>query len=427
MPMLRDLIIPAFQFLALWPSLVWATTAQSVTVDEVIAKAFVQNSEVAYAKLQNEVAQARLESADSKFKPKVSLSVSEFNQDGPSTSSGLSGQMPQRSSTGTTAKASQQMNLFNGFRDLKRSEQRQAELHKSSYDLNATELAQRDRIIVSIFKILALQSDIENLNQKIRIEEERLQDIQRRVNSQSSRRSDLISVQSSLLTSQNDLQVAQSDLAIEWNALSQIAGKEMDQTFIALPSTPLNPFLAKIDLERLPDVKSAQFDQRAADLNLQLAQGAYWPSVEVVGNNYFKRPSAQEDVRWDWQLNVNLNIPIDGERSAQVKEARTAKLQKEIQAQNKIQQKRREIERMILQYNSDLERVKILQLSVKSQESLVVALRKDYQAGLSGMSEYLTALTSLLQKSQQSDRLKILQHQRFMQIKNILQVSGVSK
>lgn len=388
-----------------------------IEYQELINNILGSNLSVEVSKKQDLQAEQRLKSSRSKFFPKLSLVASQYNQDLSYSSFGALGSSI--SQEGLTSKAMLQWNLFNGFQDYYRNSQRAFELQKYDQDIKATTNTQRDLILSSIFKIMSLQSDIENYEQKIKVDEERERDIQKRFASQSAKKSDLLSVQASILSSKTDMQSAKTDVHVEWRTLSQLANQDLPYNYIQTKNiqfTLISDRSEKMNIEKLPEFKSAQLDYEASLASYHNLQGLYWPSVDLTYNRYFTRPDGQKDNHWDLQLVATWALPLDGEKMANAQEAKILADQKALTIKDKLATKKSDFDKLVIAFNSDLERLDILNKSIRVQDDLSQALKKDYQAGLTTISDYLNSVTTLLQKKQTRDKLQIQQLQRKYQI-----------
>ncbi len=392
-----------------------------VEFEDLVVEVLTKNSEIKVAHFQIEQAEARVGSAKSKFMPKLSLSASQMEQDQQSVVGGPGGGVSQN---GLTTKATAQVNLFNGFQDINRYEQKTKELEKSNLDMTLVSLAQKDRVISSIFKILIHQSDIQNIEEKLKIEGDREKDLKKRVLSQAAKRSDLLAVQSSILTSISDLQTAQSDLAKEWKNLNDLGGRQIPVRFILVSNQLMSKVNQEIPADKFPETRAALLDFQAAENSHQSARGQYLPSLEVSSNYYFSRPDSQKDNKWDYQVTASISIPIDGEKTNSVSEARAAANIKEAQYFAKRNSKELEFKKLVSEFNADTDRLATLSQSVEVQERLVEAFKKDYTSGLITISEYLSSVSQLLQKKQNKDRLFYQQLQRIIQIRNNITAAG---
>lgn len=400
-----------------------------VSVNELLARVLSDNAEIQTANAQRDQASARVGISRAKLLPKLSATASHQTQDNASGGQFVAGGGPGISfpnQNGLTTKFTAQLNLFNGGQDLQRLKQRNLELQKAETDRQATQYSQRERATSVICQILSIQSDIANVERKIEIEKEREADLNKRVQAQGARRSDLLSVQASIANSASDLVSSQSELFDEWTNLSAIAGKPIRIARINPPKINLEEARATIDPDRVPAVRATKFDLEASERAYRSTKGGFLPTVDLTYNRYLQRPDFQAGNDWDFLVTASIAIPIDGEKIANLRESRSAREQRDIAYRSKLNQERTDFEKLVSEYNLDLERYRILNRAVEIQSNLVGALKRDHQAGLVNISEYLNAVTGLVQKRQERDRLHYRQVKRHFQIRYRAESAGVS-
>lgn len=392
-----------------------------VSIDELLKEVFKENIDIKSSQSSIHQSETRLDGSRGKFLPSMSLSATEFKQDQDNVFGNVGGGAGQN---GLTLKNSAKMTIFNGFQDWHKNKQRFHELEKSKIDYQSTFYKQKEIALQSIFKILALQKDIKNINDKINVEKNREIDIKKRLNSQSSRRSDLLSIQSSILSSVNDLQTAKKDLNKEWLSLNEVAGRNISVSQIKFPEILLQKISIKINVDSIPEVSSASKDLSAAVYAKKSQLGQYYPSIDVSYNQYFQRPGFQSNNQWDMQITATINNPFDKERKSAIAEAAILENMKELALREKRLKKKIEFEKILEDFNNDIDRLKTLDSSVEIQSKLADSLKRDYNAGIVGVSDYLNAVTVLLQKKQQRDRLHLDQIQKLLNIKYTVESTG---
>jgi outer membrane protein TolC len=397
-----------------WSSSAFSQDQKSVSVDTLIEIILSNNPDLEISESQIGQAEARVDSARAKYFPKPSSSVSYFHQNTEQNAAGAGALFAGQN--GFTAKSTVQLNIFNGFQDRHRHLQRKKELEKSKQDLGATRLSQFEKAIGYAFEVLRLQSDIKNISDKLSLEREREKDLESKVSSQSAKMSDLLSVRASLLSSEEELETTRSELQSNWRNLRSLTNSEIPYTAIETPNTTLNKIVASPHAAALPDIRSARADLDASVLAEKGALGALAPSIDVSFNKYLVRPSFQQGNNWDLQFTASIPIPFDSEKRAALHEAELLRIQKEAALSKNEKNKQTEVDNLVQNYNADLRRQTILNEAVENQRKLVEAMKKDYKYGLVSISDYLSSISTLLQKRQQRDHLLFLQLKRSMQI-----------
>ncbi len=379
------------------------------TVERLTSEVLSKNPEVQIAQERFDVASKRVEGAKGRYYPKLSAASTYSKQDnsGSQIDSNMNSSIEMPSSDGVTTRATLQQNLYNGFQDHDRVRQREIELKKTQLDVRTSTLSQKESAIAAIYKILIVQTDIDNLQAKLQVEKDREQEVERKVRSRLSKSTDLLSLQATRASTESDLASSQLDLETRWQELSMIAGHELRQSRVIQPNGVLTSWPQQLEASDFPEVRAAELDYESAQKSLSATKGQLQPTVDLSYNYYLSRPESNRANKWDLQLTLSIPFPWDKEKAAQVGEQESLVAEKQIVKSKNALSRQLNLKTLVQSYETDLKRLGTLDDNVKKYERLSFAMKKENLNGLVSIGEYLQSLTNLLQARQSRDHLRL--------------------
>lgn len=187
-----------------------------------------------------------------------------------------------------------------------------------------------------------------------------------------------------------------------------IAAEEMDD------SRALDPVPAKEDvyaaaLNLRPEIRAAQLQSQAADVQLDIAKRGYLPSIGLnagIGASHYSADDRGLGEQMKRNLNgsvgLSLSVPIfDNRRNkTAVSRARLSKTSAELDLLDKQTTLGSTIENLWLQATSSQQRFRSAQAAVQSQETTYELTNEQFKAGLKNIVDLLQARDNLLQAQQ---------------------------
>ena len=187
-----------------------------------------------------------------------------------------------------------------------------------------------------------------------------------------------------------------------------VAADEMDDS-MALSPVPDKQTVYNQALTTRPEIRAAELQMNAADVQLDIAKRGYLPTISVnagIGDSHY---SASTD-SYGTQLKRNLNgsiglgvsIPIlDNRRNkTAVNRAKISKTSAALDVQDKRTALGSTIENLWLNATSAQQRFISAQAAVKSQETTYELTNEQFKAGLKNIVDLLQARDNLLQAQQ---------------------------
>jgi outer membrane protein len=200
--------------------------------------------------------------------------------------------------------------LFHGFRELNAGRGLGKEREAARFNRDQAMLDVLSSVAEVFYVALDLQQELDVLAGQHQLNEDRLNELQRRVKLGKSRESEVLS---------SEVELASLDALIEDTRQRWATARDVLFFLTQVPSTvPLAdvkpvPSLMSLDSALMkstarPDLLSLEKHREAQRYNLKYARGDYAPSLDILGNYYTERVGFNEDVKWDALL--SLNVPI---------------------------------------------------------------------------------------------------------------------
>jgi outer membrane protein len=297
----------------------------------------------------------------------------------------------------TTYKVSATQPLFRGFRDFAALHQNQSLItaQKQAYRWAALQLY--SDTAQAFYLVLLLEKDLEHLNKETKLYAQRIEELQDRVNLGRSRQTEVLTVQVAKATLQVQIEQTQSQLATARELLAFLTGLPVE---ITLDDQALTKNIQTLEqyafcLKARPDLLAAQEQVAAASQNVAIADGAYWPNVDLGGNVYLQRPQgALQDSHWDTQLTITLPVFSSNFNPSKQTESRSQLRQSQLTLTKLNRQAEQNLQTTYHQLQYDLRQTKTLQEAMELAEKNYHAVLQDYGLGLVTNLDVLQALVT---------------------------------
>ncbi|TVZ56611.1 outer membrane protein [Lutibacter sp. Hel_I_33_5] len=302
------------------------------TLKECVDTALKNNLTIKQNKLNLDIAEQDVKSADGNFLPTVSASTS-GNLGFGSTFDPVSNNRISTTNYGGSVGVRAGYTVFSGFRNL--NLQKQAELGVESSKLNL-ETIQNDislRVVNSYLNVLFAKENLNVANVQYEISQKQIEAAQKRFDAGAIPKGDLLNVQSTaasdaqnVVTFENTLNIALLNLAQSLQV--PFEGFDVASLNVGTPSANLlynnSNIVYQKALDTRPEIKKAEIDIESAGLGVEIAKSAYMPTVTAsgsIGSNYgysFDLPAGvsntalftQLDNNLGYGLGFNVSIPI---------------------------------------------------------------------------------------------------------------------
>lgn len=395
-------VLPLISFISL-ATAVLAQAPEQLTLDGYFSAALQRSETTAIQLQQIQQAEEVYRQANAALLPTISGAVTYTWQDplpagSPSNPSNLTQQHVSRI-TATQP-------LFRGMREYAALRQTRDLLSAQRQDYHQAKVSLYKDVIQNFYTVLALESDLRNYQEEIRLNREREKDIRARVRIGRSRDSELLNEQSIISSLRATVEQLRGQLRVARQAFAFLSGLDARTALYdtnRLPSTlePLPAYLAGI-LQR-PDVHAAQQRLVAASEGIAIARGEHYPSLDLNANYYLERPGYLDNSKWDVQLALTIPLYAGGSVQSKVREAGTVRNQAELTQSQVLRLADQEIRSFYQSVEANLSQLQALTRATAAAKKSYQAQVRDYQLGLVTNLDVLTALTEYQQNQRSLD------------------------
>lgn len=382
-------------------------SGRPLSLDDVFAAALRRSEVIATQTELIRQAEERYRQASGALLPTVSGVMTHTWQEGLPT--GVTSTTPTNLSYQPVSKVNATQPLFRGFREFAGLRQTKDLVNAQNEDYqNARVLLFKD-VVQNYYNVLSIEQDLRNLDEEIRQNVDREQDIDKRVRIGRSRPAELLNVQATISTLRAQVEQLNAQLQVARETFAFLTGLDAatplgDTEAVAESIDPLPDYLAAVD--QRPDVLASQKRLVAAQENVKVAQGAHLPSVDLSGNYYLDRPGYLSDVNWDVTLALTLPIYSGGTMQSKVREAVSQRTQAELSVSQIHRQAEQEVRSLYQSVRLDRAQVEALDKATGAARKSFEAQSKEYRLGLVTNLDVLQALTAFQENQRALDRVR---------------------
>jgi outer membrane protein len=377
--------------------------AEPLTLDAYFATALQRSETTAIQLQQIQQAEEIYRQANAALLPTISGVASYTWMDplppgSPSTPSNLSQQH--------TSRITATQPLFRGMREYAALRQTQDLLSAQRQDYRQAKVALYKDVLQNFYSILALESDLANYQEEIRLSREQEKDIRARVRIGRSRDSELLNQQSSISTLAATVEQLRGQLQVAREAFAFLSGLDAVTPLhdvMRMPGKlePLANYLAGI--QQRPDVHAAQQRLVAASEGIAIARGEHYPSLDLNANYYLERPGYLDNSKWDVQLSLTIPLYAGGSIQSKVREAGAQRNQAELTQSQVLRLADQEIRSFYQSVDSNLSQLQALATATATSKKSYAAQVRDYRLGLVTNLDVLQALAEYQQNQRTLD------------------------
>jgi len=258
--------------------------------------------------------EAKISALTANLLPGIDLTASRLWQD-------KGGQSSVQSPTSQAAISASQ-SLFSGMKDILSVKAARSQKESAELDLaRARQLLYRD-VTRAYLDLLSVDHEVDIRRAQIDLTRERLKELEAREKIGRSRMSELLAARSQLAQDEAQLQNAYGLRKLYLRTLGFLTGAEetAPSCEISIPAdTGLAPYLEFAATR--PDVQARRRALASYEFSLDAEKGQRWPSLDLGGDYYLKRPKAQEKIHWGVGLSASLPLYSGGAITAGIKSA----------------------------------------------------------------------------------------------------------
>lgn len=324
------------------------------------------------------------------------------------------------------APVSGQMNLFNGFRDTANVERAKAVIRQRRdllLDLQSSVLL---NVAQTYYQILRSEQSVVVLRSALATQEEGVRQVQDRRQAGMARPLDVATSQAQAAATRVALTQALGDVRNGRSLLSFLidlpVGEKVLDDDLLLPVNlqPADDLQTQAQANRT-DLAAAVGASEAARQNVQIALGAYYPSVSVNVNYFLHRDSAPSDALWTGLLQTNLPIFSAGLIEANVRTA-WSQLRQAMNSESLLRRQITEQVQVALEnLNTSRQQLQDLQVQLTAADEGFRQTEQSYQVGLATNLERLASQDQMLNAQLQFSSQQFIQKVLYL---NLLRTMG---
>jgi len=388
------------------------------SLEECVEYALDNNISIKQQELNRELVEEDIVTAKGNFYPNLNGSASQDWNFG--SYIGQTGLRISRDSRSNSFGLSSGVNLYNGNRNRNNLFQAKKDLEAAGYDLEANKNIIMLYIVNSYLDILLNKESLKISQDQIVISESQVEKSKGLVESGSKAKAILLEAQATLATNKQQLTAAQNAVNISLLNLAQllqlshkgfdVADVKLDVTSASLIYNDTDAIYEKA-VSTLPEIKSAEIAVESSELSVDIAKGAYYPSLSFragLGTSYQhnkgiadERPIVDPDdpnnITWipngfgqqlqdnmGYYLGFALNVPIFNRFQTKSGVSRAAINQQKVELQLLDEQVklRESIEKAYADAKAALDQFVSSETSLVAQEELFRNAQESYNSGV---------------------------------------------
>lgn len=300
--------------------------------------------------------------------------------------------------------------IFNGTREYYGIKEYSFKADAAEYLITNAELIFYEKILNGVYQLLTIRSDLKNTDKQLKLLNQRVAELERRLKIGRSRRSEVLQASSqaaSLNATLLDLQVQEKSEEHELKQLLQITQLPQDLTLNKFEEKipALEYFLSKINAH--PKAMSLQKTMEASDYAIGSNRGLHFPVITFDSNYYLSKDGTSKESDWDFSVNLTLPIFSGGETSSKVNESVQKK--EAITREQKIDERDRNIyiTNLHQQIVNNPSREKSLERALKLADENYQENLKESQLGVISNLDLMGSLQSFIEAQKAWDKFLI--------------------
>ena len=319
----------------------------------------------------------------------------------------------------TTLRIAGRQPIFQGLAEYAGLSQAKSLTKASEADLINARRLLFNELADAYYLVLSNEKELANLTELEKPAERRREDLEARRRIGRSRPAEVLQLTTQLQQLTAQKAAAEGQLAAARHTLAFYTGVEASEPTDKAAAmggavAPLSSYVKESGLR--PDVRAAAFRAEAAGSAIGVARAGHFPTLDVMGNYYIKRPGVLENTKWD--LTVSFTMPlfqggvVSAQTAAAAAVARQADLS-ESRAQRLAELEARRSHELLTAFDRQLE---ALSASVESAERNYEIQSKEYRMGLVSNLEVIQALNSLTEARRAYDRTRYQRKSEFVKL-----------
>jgi outer membrane protein len=339
--------------------------------------------------------------------PQVTGSASDFWQQNPAAQGATASSFYPPSQP--LVKVSGDQPLFRGFREYAGLRQTKDLVRSQEETWKNTAIALFRDTSLQFYTVASLEQDMRNLGTEIDLNLQWIDELEKRIRIGRSQLTEKLveevnvySLRAQMESLDEQLKVARENLALDTGLSTDIPINDT----IQLPDTIASEgdYIALI--QKRPDVASSVEAQASAQEGTSIAWGAHLPSIDLLGDYYFDRTGALQNVDWDIQIALTVPIFAGGTIQSKVRQAASQERQADLTRARTERAAAQDVRTWYKSFLSDLQQMRAYEKAAVTGKKNYLAQMQQYRMGLVTNIDVLTALTAYQENVRALDRAK---------------------
>ena len=378
-----------------------------ISLPEAYRLTLARSEELAQRQYSVRELEARISELWSNVKPRLGLAGTQFWQDTPGEAAGGASNLTQTSRPQAAVTLHQP--LFSGLREFLALKATRAQGESAQLQLQRVRQLIYQDVAGAYVNLLSVHLEMKSRQALIDLTEERIKELRSRERIGRSRESEVLAAQSQQAQAVSDLAAARGQERRAQAVLRFVTGLEEDLSpaGLAMPSAQAaEPFLERA--RRRPDVMARLRDIEAARTAVDIQRRQRWPSINLDGNYYLKRPvGVTEHIRWDATLSASVPLYDGGAVSGQTAQAQARFGSAEQGLSLTLRTAERDVRQSHAALDSALSVVSALERALTLADANAKAQTADYRMSLVTNLDVISALNTALETRLRLDRARL--------------------
>ncbi len=297
------------------------------------------------------------------------------------------------------------VNLFNGGKDVLTYQMAANKVAVSEYERQGIDNRLVSTVVNIYYSAQAARDFIKIAEESVANVEKQLSIMRVRFDAGGVLKSDILSLEVRLANAREQLVQSQSNLKATLAGLSNVMGLNPDTELILTDPTaqsqklPENYDQGVVEaLKRRPELKKVREQLKQARMAMDLAQGDYWPRVDLAAQYYLDDSDlAYSGDRENWTAAVMLKWDLFTGFSTRGDQANSLAMLEEMMSADRktLLAIKTDVKNAYLKMDEVLARLQVTEKTVDMAEESLQLVKKQYEGGSVGITRYLEAELAL--------------------------------
>lgn len=295
--------------------------------------------------------------------------------------------------------------LFDGFRTRRGVRLTHLGLNISEKDLEKTKSDLIFRVFKAYHQALLASEMVRVSEEAVKSASADLEKAQSSYDAGLAVESDLLSVKVFMASQNEELVKSRNQLELARASLNFEMGEALDQSFELV--RPQNALVAEgLDLAALqkqaldsrPDFRQAVLASQSSEVGVQASKSEYWPTISGFGSWETDNRSFWGHSGNNWMVGVNVHFNLFNGRAdeARLEESRIMARRQAAMQEHLAQAIRLQVQQAFLELDTARQRITVSEQAAAQGEESLRIIRNRYQAGLTTVTDLLSAETALI-------------------------------